>query len=93
MSDKTVKPDALRLAEKALESYIDEVSSCVKNLRANAEDCRDNMESDDYSSMAVAKLSESLDEIERALAAAEELKVKIHSTIDKMEQMADDYLK
>ena len=91
MAGKTLDPEALRLAEKVLENYIDEVSTCIKNLRANAEDCRDNMGSDDLSNKAVNKLSESLDEIDRALAEADELKNAIAKKVSEIEQLRNDY--
>lgn len=91
MAGKTLDPEALRLAEKALGNYIDEVSTCIKNLRANAEDCRDNMGSDDLSNKAVNKLSESLNEIDRALAEADELKNAIAKKVSEIEQLRNDY--
>ena len=93
MSGKILDPEALRLAEKALENYIDEVSACVKNLRANMEDCRDNMNSDDFSAETENKLSESLDEITRVLVSADELKNAIRTKINEIEQLINDYRK
>ena len=91
MSGRILDPEALKLAEKALENYIEEVSSYVKNLRDNAEDCRDNMGNDDLSNRAVDKLSESLDDISRALAEAEELKNALRTKINEIEQLKNDY--
>ena len=91
MSGRLLDPEALRLAEKALENYIDEVSTCVKNLRANMEDCRDNMDSDDFSAKTENKLSESLDEITRVLVSADELKNAIRTRINEIEQLINDY--
>ena len=90
MPGRTVRLESLECAAKALESYIDNVSVCVNNLRKNADDCLDNMENDDFSMRAVLELSESLNEINIALKRAMELRASI---LKKIREIASVYEK
>ena len=85
MAGVTVELESMREAEKSLAVYIENMSDSVKKLRSNAEDCRDNMENDEYSRKMVGSLEDCLTDIEKNLTCAEEIKIKIHNKIIEIE--------
>lgn len=85
MAGVTVELESMRDAEKALAVYIENVSDSVKKLQSNAQDCRDNMESDEVSRNMVDSLEYCLKNIEKNLCDAEEIKITIHNKIKKIE--------
>ncbi len=86
MSGRSLESESLKEIERALGVYIDSVSESVNNLRINAQDCSDNMESDTFSQRSVQMLGVALTNIDRAINNARDIQSRIQRKIREIEE-------
>lgn len=91
MSEKNVNIDSLQFASSILSTYIQVLSTNLRKMNDAARDCNDNMEHDTYSRQAMASLAEYINEMEKAVTSAEEIKEKIDQKIKAILASSEDW--
>ena len=77
MSMNNVDPEALRLAARSLDEYVEEVGNSLNNLFNAADTCRENMQDDELSKEAATSVMKSCQSIAKLIKYAEEQSKKI----------------
>ena len=86
MSNVTLDSEALAEAANDLSSYIEEIKGNISNMQKAAQDCVDNMENDTYSKAALNQIEKCIAELQKNLAAAEDLRGRILTKKNEIEE-------
>ena len=89
MAMNNVDTDALRMAAKALDDYVESVGTNLNNLFDAADTCRENMMDDEISNRAATNVMKSCQSIGKLIKAADEQSKKLKRLANDLDDMVN----